>query len=177
MNQENTFKGKNIIKWALTIGIAIVLNIFFAVAIQTITPAPQFDDFCEPQQVRSSINTQEECVAIGGQWNEHAPKLENEPAGYCNEHFTCSQQYQDAQEEYTRNIFVALVVLGALSLLAGYLLRISPAVSAGLSYGGVLTFIIATIRYWGEAGDILRLAIVAFALIALITIGIKKFSE
>ena len=71
--------------------------------------------------------------------------------------------------------FVALVVLGALSIGAGFALRISPAVSAGLSYGGVLSFVIASIRYWGEAGDIIRLIIVGIALAALIAIGIQKF--
>lgn len=175
---EQTFKGKGVIKWALSIGIIVVLNLFFAVAIETVYPAPEFNNFCEPLQVRD-IASEDACVAIGGQWNPNlAPKPSVEDApGYCDEQFTCRQVYEGAQERYARNVFVTLIVLGALSLLAGYLLRISPAVSAGLSYGGVLSFIIAAMRYWGEAGDIIRLVIVGLALIALILIGVKKFKE
>ena len=172
------FKGKGVIKWALTIGIVVVLNLFFAVAIQTFYPQPEFTDFCQERQVQN-IADEQSCIDVGGQWNPNlAPKPALEDAaGFCNENFTCAQAYQDASDEYSRNVFVVLVVLGALSIIAGYAVRVSPAVSAGLSYGGVLTFIIAAARYWDAAGDIIRLVIVAIALIALIVVGIRKFKE
>ena len=175
--EQTQFKGKGVLKWALTIGIAIVLNLFFAVAIQTILPEPKFDAFCAQPQVRQVLDSEASCTAVGGQWNPNIPTKVGESAGYCNEFFTCSQNFEDARKEYAQNVFVTLVVLGALSVLVGYFLRVSPAVSAGLSYGGVLSFIIASIRYWGEAGDLVRLAVVGLALIALIVIGVKKFKE
>ena len=180
---EQTFKGKGVIKWALSVGIIVVLNLFFAVAIETAYPAPEFNDFCTQEQVNKEYGNEDACVAAGGQWNENVTKPEpsgsnrNVSSGWCNPNFTCQQEYQDARENYARNVFVALIVLGALSIAAGYALRISPAVSAGLSYGGVLSFIIAAMRYWGEAGDLVRLAVVGLALIALIVIGVKKFKE
>lgn len=177
--ETTSFKGKNVLKWALSVGIIIVLNLFFAVAIQTVYPAPEFNTFCEDRQVNQAYEDEASCLAVGGQWNENAgPKTTpDDPIGWCNPNFTCANEYQDAQKEYSRNVFIALIVLGALSIGAGFALRISPAVSAGLSYGGVLSFVIASIRYWGEAGDFIRLAIVAIALIALIGIGVKKFRE
>ena len=177
------FKGKGVIKWALSIGIIIVLNLFFSVAIETAYPQPQYDNFCTQAQVTPVYEDETSCVEAGGQWNPpyktsaDRPVSVDEPQGYCNVYFTCNQEYQDAQEGYARNVFVILIVLGALSIAAGFALRVSPAVSAGLSYGGVLSFIIAAIRYWGEAGDLVRLAIVAAALVALIAIGVKKFKE
>jgi hypothetical protein len=177
---ETAFKGKNVIKWALSLGIIVVLNLFFAVAIQTVYPAPEYENFCPQTQVNKDYTDEASCVAVGGQWNEYmSPKPIEDPerTGWCNPDYTCSLAYQDANKEYARNVFVTLVILGALSIMAGFALRISPAVSAGLSYGGVLSFIIATMRYWGEAGDIVRLAIVAVALVALIGIGVRKFRE
>lgn len=182
------FKGKGVIKWALSIGIIIVLNLFFSVAIETVYPQPQYDTFCTQTQVTPIYEDENSCVAAGGQWNPGVEPKRNPDGsipveqftaaqGYCNVYFTCNQEYQDAQELYARNVFVILIVLGALSIAAGFMLRISPAVSAGLSYGGVLSFVIAAIRYWGEAGDLVRLAIVAAALVALIAIGVKKFKE
>jgi len=178
--ESTQFKGKNVLKWALTVGIIVILNLFFAVAIQTVYPEPKYENFCEARQVNEVYEDETSCVASGGQWNEFAKPLPEEKPqreGYCNLDFTCSMEYQDAREGYAQNVFVTLVVLGALSILAGYFVRMSPAVSAGLSYGGVLTFIIASIRYWETAGDIVRLSIVGLALIALIAIGVKKFKE
>lgn len=179
---ENAFKGKSVLKWALTGGIVIVLNLFFAVAIQTVYPEPKFENFCEPQQVNRIYEDEVSCTAAAGQWNENsvAPKLETDaiqPKGWCDATFACGAEYRDASKDYTRNVFVALIVLGALAIGAGFILRASPAVAAGLSYGGVISFVIAAVRYWGEAGDIVRLAIVGLALIALIAIGVKKFKE
>lgn len=177
-----SFKGKSVLKWALTGGIVIVLNLFFAVAIQTVYPEPKFENFCEVRQVNEVYEDEASCVAASGQWNANvfAPKLEagaNQPAGWCDVNFICGQAYRDAEQDYTRNVFVALIVLGAIAIGAGFLLRASPAVAAGLSYGGVVSFVIAAIRYWGEAGDVVRLAIVGLALIILIVIGVKKFKE
>lgn len=182
------FKGKNVVKWALSIGIVVVLNLFFSVAIQTFYAEPEYKNFCSQDQVIEVYEDEKSCTGAGGQWNENlARKAVNpapvggepslQPAGYCNVHYTCALEYEDARDMYARNVFVVLVVLGALSILGGYLVRVSPAVSAGLSYGGVLTFIIAAMRYWDAAGDFIRLGIVAIALIALIVIGIKKFKE
>lgn len=177
--ETTQFKGKNVLKWALTIGIVIVLNLFFSVAIETVMPQPKFENYCPQEQVRPVLDSESSCVAVGGQWNPAPPKsvTEVEPQGYCNEYFTCQMELNDAQKAYAQNVFVILIVLGALSLLVGFMLRMSPAVSAGLSYGGVLTFVIASIRYWGEAGDLIRLLIVGLALVALIAIGVKKFKE
>lgn len=183
MDGQTQFKGKGVLKWALTVGIVVVLNLFFAVGIDTVYPEPDYQDHCAPRQVNESYETRESCLAIGGQWSEYpTPQPKGELggeliAGYCNPDFTCAQGYEEARKDYSRNIFVTLVVLGALSILGGFALRSYSAVSAGLSYGGVLTFIVAAIRYWEAAGDILRLGIVGLALVALVAIGIRVFKE
>lgn len=175
--ESTQFKGRGVIKWALSAGIVIVLNLFFAVAIQTVYPEPKYENFCPQPQVNRVYEDEASCLADGGQWNQNIPLAKGDAAGYCNVQFTCSQDFEDSRKTYAQNVFVALVVLGALAIGIGFALRISPAVSAGLSYGGVLSFIIASVRYWGEAGDLIRLAIVALALVALIVIGVKKFKE
>lgn len=175
-------RGKSVLKWALTVGIVIVLNLFFSVAIETLMPQPKYEKYCPQEQVNPVYDNEKDCVAVGGQWNPSYPAPQKvtsaTPAGYCDPQFTCRQHYSDASEAYAKNVFIALVILGALSLLAGVFVgRISPAVSAGLSYGGVLSFVIASARYWQAAGDLIRLGIVGLALVALIILGIKKFRE
>jgi len=176
--EETQFKGKGVLKWALTVGIIIVLNLFFWVAIETAYSSPDYEEYCPARQVNEVYEDEASCVAVGGQWNPYAgPKTPDQGEGHCYADFTCSQELQAAQENYAQNVFVVLVILGTLSIIGGFMLRMSPAVSAGLSYGGVLTFIIAAMRYWDAAGDLVRLAIVGIALVVLIVVGVKKFKE
>ena len=166
-----------VLKWATIVGIVIVLNLFFSVAISVVYPQPEFDDFCEQRQIEKPIADEDACIAIGGQWTA-TPKLESEEiSGHCNRNFICAQEYENARDAYQRNVFIALVVLGIISLVGGVVLSSYSAVSVGLSYGGVLTFIIASIRYWDAAPNVVKLVIVGVALAVLLFVAARKFRE
>lgn len=166
-----------VLRWATIIGIVVILNLFFSVAIAVVYPEPEFNDFCEQTQVRPTIQNEQQCLDAGGQWTA-TPKLESETAtGYCDQFFTCSKEYQDARESYQQNVFITLVILGILSLVAGVFSQSYHVVSIGLSYGGVLSLIIASIRYWSSAPDIVRLILVGAALAVLLFIAARKFRE
>lgn len=178
-----------ILRWALTVGIVIILNLFFYYATSLVYVEPKYEDFCPQKQVNIQPTNQQACVAMGGAWNEGpaekiTPSLEERtvPApvvtkGYCDPTFTCQKKYQEARDLYNRNVFLVLVVLGVISLVAGYFLAFNMAVSLGLSFGGVLSFIIASIRYWSAMQEYLRVTILGLALVALITLAIKKFQD
>jgi len=53
----------------------------------------------------------------------------------------------------------------------------SSIVSSGLSYGGVLALLIASMQYWSDAGSLLRLGISAVALLILIYVGMRSFKD
>lgn len=182
-------KTPTVLKWTLVGSIVIVLNLFFNYSIALIYEEPKWDDFCKQDQINVQPQTKEECVADGGQWNENAsprkvvtgegvatqPVIET--TSYCDQQFTCRQDFDDARESYTRNVFIVLVVLGVLSLVAGFYFASVPAVSLGLSLGGVLSLVIASMRYWGYMEGYLRVAVLGVALIALIWLGVKKIKE
>ena len=180
-----------ILRWALTIGIVIVLNLFFYYATSLVYVEPKYENFCPQKQVNIQPTNQKACLAVGGAWNEGpaekvVPNIDGQtvviPAqvltkGYCDQTFTCQKKYQEARDLYNRNVFLVLVVLGVFSLTAGFFLSFNMAVSLGLSFGGVLSFIIASIRYWSAMQEYLRVTILALALVALITLAIKKFQD
>ncbi|MDD5318435.1 MAG: hypothetical protein PHF79_01245, partial [Candidatus Pacebacteria bacterium] len=148
--------------------------------------SPDYVAFCPNNQIIQPANTQAECVAQGGQWNGNvapaaAPKSDIstpvEPAGYCNLNYTCQNNYDAASKTYERNVFITLVILGAISLVAGILLSANAVVSLGLAYGGVLSFIIASARYWSSADNLIKVIILFIALALLIGVAIKKFKE
>ncbi len=180
-------KNINILKWALILGIIIVLNLFVNFSIALVYDAPVWDKFCPQQQVTVPPDTQEKCVAVGGGWTENVnynqeitkpvPADFKEPKGYCDPNFTCQKTYTEASSLYNRNVFIVLVIAGVISLGLGFALGAYPAVSLGLSFGGVLSFIVASIRYWSDMDDYLRVIILGLALVALIWLGIKKIKE
>ena len=148
---------------------------------------PDYNAYFPQLQVISAINTQEECISAGGQWNENNPNIySNQPIpegktipvkGYCNPDFTKQQAFEAAQKIYDRNVFITLVILGAICVALGSFLKINEVISIALSIAGVLSFIIASMRYWNRADDLLKVIILAIALAILIWVAVKKFKN
>ncbi|MDB5255053.1 MAG: protein of unknown function with transrane region [Candidatus Nomurabacteria bacterium] len=172
-------KNSSFVKWSLVIGIVIVMNLFFNYAISLVYKAPNYQDYYRQEQVVPSIDTKEECIAVGGQWNEQLVPKSSEPvtvrAGYCDPNYTKQQQYETAMKDYNKVVFLALVVLGVISLVGGTLLA-HIVLSLAFSWGGVLSLFIASVRYWSDANNILKVLILAVALGSLIWVAIKKFA-
>jgi len=173
-----------VLKWSLIIGIVIVLNLFFNYALSLAYKQPNYEAFCpNTSQVVTNPDTQNECVAKGGQWtnNTYYGKPiavgETQPTGYCDLQFTCRNDYNAAQKIYDRNVFVTLVLLGALCVVIGNFLKGNMLIGIALSLAGVLSFIIASMRYWSSADDLIKVVILALALAILIWVAYKKFKD
>ena len=175
-----------VLKWALIIGIIVVLNLFFNYAISLFYKEPDYNAFFPQQQVVEPITTKEACLNVGGQWTEapaqpiskggYTTPVPGQPSSYCNPDFTKQQEFSDAQKVYQRTIFIILVVLGVISLVLGVFIA-NEIVTLGLSWGGVLSLIIASMRYWSSADNLIRVLILGFALAVLIWLAIRKFGK
>ena len=185
-NQQNQIespkKYSSIIKWSLIIGIVIVINLFFNYAISLIYNAPQYDEYCKQDQVIQEVNNQEACVARGGQWDANyygKPAVVGEilPAGYCNLQFTCNNEFEAVRKVYERNVFVTLVILGIALVAGSFALSFNWILSVSASMAGILSIIIASMRYWAEADNWLRVLILFIALCALIYFAVRKFKD
>ena len=175
-----TKKYSSVIKWSLIIGIVIVVNLFINYTISLIYSAPQYD--CKQEQVINDSRNQEACLANGGQWDANyygKPVMvgETEPAGYCNLQFTCGNEFESARSVYERNVFVTLVILGIILVAASFALSFNWILSVSASMGGILSIIIASMRYWSEADNWLRVIILFVALCALIYFAVRKFND
>lgn len=177
-----------VLKWSLIVGIVIIINMFFNYALSLAYKNPLYEAYCPTQQVNEVIDTQKACVEKGGQWNANnqnigvkgaSPYIDNivVPAGYCNTQFTCQNNYNVAQKIYDRNVFITLVILGAICVALGSFLKSNLLIGMALSLAGVLSFIIASMRYWTSADDLIKVIILAIALAILIGVAIKKFKD
>ncbi len=184
-----------VLKWSLIIGIIIVLNLFFNYTLSLAYKQPRYEAFCPTRQVNEAVDTQKACVDKGGQWTENyknppagekgytLQQVKNmgsvvvPPAGYCNLQYTCQNNYNDAQKIYDRNVFITLVILGAICVAIGSFLKGNMLIGTALSLAGVLSFIIASMRYWNSADDLIKVIILAIALAILFWVALKKFKD
>lgn len=174
-----------VLKWSLIVGIVIVLNMFFNYALSLVYKNPKFENFCpNASQVVENITNQKRCVDAGGQWNPnyYAQPLpvsldKTTPQGYCDQQFICRNNFDAAQKVYDRNVFITLVILGAVCVAIGNFFAANMLLSVALSLAGVLSFIIASMRYWSSADDLIKVIILAIALAILIWVAIKKFGK
>jgi hypothetical protein len=187
-NSQSTAKKGGFGKWAVVVAIVIVLNLFFSYAISLIYKAPSYESFVPSSQVVEPITNKADCVAVGGQWTNNDPRYNAtvvptpgaavKPApvlGYCDPNYTKQMKYEAAQKAYERNIFIILVVLGVISLVLGVVF-VNAILAVAFSWGGVLSIIIAAMRYWSNANDIVRVLVLAAALGALIWVAVKKIT-
>ncbi len=175
----NTASTPKFVRWALMLGIVIILNVFFSVLTIVIFPEPKYEDFC-PSSLRFEVppNTQAACEARDGVWihsSEYTPKTD--AAGYCDLCAKQQQPYEVAREDHALKAFVLMIGLGLVALVVGLMPLGSSMVASGLSYGGVLAFIIGSMSYWGTADNWVRLAIAGVGLVALLGIGLKRFKD
>ncbi|MBY0376788.1 hypothetical protein K2P96_02335 [Patescibacteria group bacterium] len=171
-----------VLKWSLIIGMVIVLNMFFNYTLSLVYKNPDYNTFCpNSAQVVEPITTKQQCLDLGGQWNGNDPMLsikdKNVPAGYCDAQFTCRNDYDAANKVYNRNVFITLVLLGAVCVALANFVKGNIVIGTALSLGGVLSFVIASMRYWGSADDLIKVIILAIALGILAWVAMKKFKN
>src|SRR3989339_398113 len=173
-----------VLKWSLIIGIVIVLNMFFNYALSLVYKQPKYEVFCpNTSQVVTIPDTQKACVDKGGQWTNDTyygkPVImgEIQPKGYCDLQFTCRNNFEAKQKVYDRNVFITLVLLGAICVAFGNFFKRNLVVGIALSLAGVLSFIIASMKYWSSADDLIKVIILAIALAILIWLAIKRFKD
>lgn len=172
-------KPSKFIHVSIIVAIVIVLNLFSNYAVSLVYKEPTYDSFIKPTQVVENIATKDKCISVGGQWNENVYPVEKGPAkieGYCDANYTNNLNYQKDRSSYEKKVFITLIVFGVLLLaLAGFLSVQILAIAFG--WGGVLSFIIASIRYWSLADSIAKVVILGLALCLLIWLAVKKFNK
>jgi len=182
--KEETKKNPKIIIWSLIIAIIIVTNLFFNYVISLVYVEPTYEKFCPSEVYNKVYDTKDMCLANGGSWSEQVSPVEaklstpvkTQITGYCNQTYTCQKSYDASHKLYNRNVFIILIALGVVTLVVGVFIGVSL-LSIAFSWSGVLSIIIASMRYWASADNLIRVLILGFALGILIWLAVKKFNK
>ena len=165
---------RNYKKFILAAAIIIILNLFLNYGVQTFYRSPDYIDFCGYEHMRPAPMPLLDKDKIDSAQNDEYIKAQEE---YEKKQKECSDKFNEVRNVYNRNVFIYLIIAGFISIIIGFAVKASEAVSLGLSFGGLLSLIVGTIRYWSDMKDYTRFVILGIALMALIWIGFKKFRE
>lgn len=173
-------KIKNII---LSLTILILTTFVTIYGINTFYERPEYEDFCEEDfRPTKLMQTEQECLDVDGKWNPQEIRCVTEPCpqGYCDITFNCRQDYQDAREEWTKNVFIIAVPLGIIIIASSAFLIILEPVATGLMIGGILTLLYGTWGFFFQTNDKIRFIISLIGLAVVIALAYyfnKKFEE
>lgn len=183
---KTNMHGHAFVKWALVAGIVIVLNLFFNYALSLVYPEPAWEDYFGRDPLPAEYYDEDSCLGVGGKWYPPAKAAPSridgtsmpvpEAAGWCDPNYTKQMEFEAASDAYDRNAFLILVVLGAASIAAGALLA-HEVLALGFSWGGVLSLVVASMRYWNAADKLVKVLILLAALAGLIWVALKKFKN
>lgn len=165
----------NIKSAILALVIAIVFSSLVGYAIEVFDESPDWSDFCgkvrAPRVVGEGgekvVESQQSCEG-----NEGAKWMN----GYCDYNYQCQQDYEDARKKHSFTVFVVAVPAGVIALFVGVALGL-PSVSSGLMLGGVFSIFYGTAVNWENFSDLVRVTILAIALVVLIWLGYKKLGH
>jgi hypothetical protein len=166
----------------LILGIAImVLASFVAIyGIKTFYgDSPMYDDFCKNVVYPAyEINTSGQCDSLGGKWINFGNSEKFDPVtgrnsanGYCDLYAECSQEFNNASEKYSRNLFFIVIPVAVVMIAIGAVLFALEAVGAGIMAGGIITLIYGASSYWPRAGNMFRFVISLVGLVVVIFVG------
>lgn len=169
-------KENKILKWSLILSIVIVANLFFNYSLSLVLNSPDREAYCPFEKTSQVIETQQQCEEADGIWNPGRAIDQNiKPAGYCDLYSKCQNEFQKVNESYEQKVFIALVVIGVIVLIASFFVGSNFVLGSSFALTAVLSLVIASIRYWQYADEILKVSILFIALVALVYLAIKKF--
>jgi hypothetical protein len=161
----------------LGIVIAIIFLMFCVFGTKLIYDNPEYKDYCNnsytsPLKIASNYNTSmelenkaNECYKQGG-----IPKYEydEEGCGIDLECDFCSKNFEEANKDYTKNLFLISLIFGMIVIVISVLFIKISMISGGLMGGSIFFMIYGTGGYWSYMDDFLRFGILGIVLGVLI---------
>lgn len=178
----------NVKNLVLGIGIFVVFMLMLGYGIEAFYPSPKYDDFCKPNigsyPVKAYDYTGANCT-FNKQLQEKAdlclqesgmPVYDYDDNG-CNvaikECDYCQKNYDNANKDYSKVLFIISLIVGLITLFIGYkYLSVEP-VGSALMASGVGAIFYGSVRNWDNLSDILRFLLLVIALVFLIWIALR----
>lgn len=168
----------NFKSFIIGLGIFILFALVLWQGIQVFYPYSEYTQFCREIKSQELINSSEQCVAVGGQWNPYNdPYSEVKPIGYCDQDFTCRKSFEEAEKNHSEYVFLISILVGILCLIIGFLIINIEPVGSSLLASGIWAIFYGTVVNWRNFTELWRFLLLVFALGLLIFFGVKLSSK
>lgn len=147
----------------LGIGTAIIVYLFFMLALNIVFEEPEYPDcYREISKPLMDNMTQSQRDA---QWEEQQAEIEE-----------CEAPYQEAREQYELKVFIGAVIIGILLSLAVIPLKDMTNIAGGVVAAGVALIVYGFATGWTQTGEYLKLGalFIAGAIIIGLAVWLQK---
>lgn len=187
-NKSQTTVPQWVMDWSLILAIIVLLVSFVNYGMSFLYPAPEYSDFCgqEPRLVvPEQITTERDCLAQDGKWSEHnAPREVNlrtatsvsttTVTGNCDVDYYCRESFNAASDIHDRNGLIAMLIIGLLVSVFGFMRKQSDIISTATSIAGVIIIISGLMRFWTVADDWAQFVLLGSLLAVFIYLAIYR---
>jgi len=126
--------------------IAVVFLMFCVFGTKLIYDTPKYEDYCD----YNTINEKNDTVLQADMYKE------------------CSENYDLANKDYSKNMFILSLVFGILVIIICTIFIEISSISGGLMFGSLMFIVYGTGRYWNYMDDFMRFIILGISLGILI---------
>jgi hypothetical protein len=185
----------NVKNLVLGIGIFIVYLLVLNYGIRAFYPQPRYEDFCtnqnyyypgpEPvkQVLGGTVNCTvsptphdlDICIADGG-----SLIADTYDANGCAATFkcdTCNKEFTEKQKSYAQIVFIVALVVGILTLIAGYFFLTVEPIGSSLMASGVGALVYGSINNWQNISSVWKFILLLLALVLLVWMTLRLNSE
>lgn len=136
----------------LGIAIAIIFLMFCVFGTKLIYDSPKYEDYCDYHELG---------------------KIDpiNDSAYYNQVYQECSEKYDIANKNYSKNMFIISLIFGVLVIAFCTIFIAINSISGGLMLGSLMFIIYGTSRYWSYMDDLMRFIVLGVALAVLIYVA------
>jgi hypothetical protein len=145
-------KGTRIKEILLGIAISIIFLMFCVFGTKLIYDSPEYEDYCD-YDLLGKID------------------YANNSDYYNQLYLQCSENYDLANKDYSKNMFVVSLIFGILVIIFCTIFINTNSISGGLMLGSLMFIVYGTGRYWSYMDDLMRFIILGVALGVLIYVA------
>lgn len=172
--------------FVLGAGILVIYALALWQGIQAFYPEPEYEDFCDERAVPKRfigdggvvgcdsppglLDKQQACLDAEGRFVFEYDSDGCPVDGYCD---SCSLEYEDARDVYSRNVFIIALVIAVITFIAGFAVLSVEPVGSALMASGVWAVFYGTVINWRNFGNITRFVILFVVLVLLIWIALR----
>ena len=133
-------------------GIFIVYMLVLAQGIETFYPSPDYEDFC---QLPLDLEPRTEPFPL------KEPDL------------ACEQEFSDARDAWSKNVFIIALIIGIVTLIVGYFVLSAEPVGSALIASGIGAIFYASVTNWRNFTDVWRFLLLLLAFVFLVWLALR----